>query len=151
MICRACTRVIFVDIALCLLLDETESTILQNFRDSTHDVAKPRPSPGTKDALQFLMTREITHMKAFPLALDSIGKKPFSIGHIPPTTKLVDQYSNDSTGVGEHGEHDARSPWNSGNGWEFVEAPAFGEVHGGNGSRAEGKMKNEHKTHFAGR
>src|SRR6267142_163904 len=37
MICRACTRVIFVDIALCLLLDKTESTILQNFCGSTHD------------------------------------------------------------------------------------------------------------------
>ena len=29
---------------------------------------------GTKDALQFLMTREITHMKAFALALESMGK-----------------------------------------------------------------------------
>jgi Mn-containing catalase len=31
---------------------------------------------GTKDALQFLMTREITHMKAFMLGLDSLGKAP---------------------------------------------------------------------------
>src|SRR4051812_11215627 len=29
---------------------------------------------GTKDALQFLMTREITHMKAFAAALESMGK-----------------------------------------------------------------------------
>ena len=29
---------------------------------------------GTKDALQFLMTREITHMRAFTLALESMGK-----------------------------------------------------------------------------
>ena len=29
---------------------------------------------GTKDALQFLMTREITHMKAFAAAFDSLGK-----------------------------------------------------------------------------
>ena len=35
---------------------------------------------GTKDALQFLMTREITHMRAFTLALESMGKPPFSIG-----------------------------------------------------------------------
>ena len=41
--------------------------------------------PGTKDALQFLMTREITHMKAFMLALESMGKDPLSIGQIPPT------------------------------------------------------------------
>lgn len=37
---------------------------------------------GTKDALQFLMTREITHMKAFSLALESLGKPALSIGRI---------------------------------------------------------------------
>ena len=41
--------------------------------------------PGTKDALQFLMTREITHMKAFTAAVESLGKDQFSIGKIPPT------------------------------------------------------------------
>src|ERR1700744_5583808 len=40
---------------------------------------------GTKDALQFLMTREIPHMKAFSAALESLGKDPFSIGKLPPT------------------------------------------------------------------
>jgi Mn-containing catalase len=34
---------------------------------------------GTKDALQFLMTRETTHMKAFAAALASMGKDPFTI------------------------------------------------------------------------
>jgi len=29
--------------------------------------------PGSKDGLQFLMTREITHMRAFTLALESMG------------------------------------------------------------------------------
>ena len=43
---------------------------------------------GTKDALQFLMTREITHMKAFMAALDSMGKPALSIGKIPPTKGL---------------------------------------------------------------
>ena len=33
---------------------------------------------GSKNALQFLMTREITHMKAFSAALESLGKDPFS-------------------------------------------------------------------------
>ncbi len=79
---------------------------------------------GTKDALQFLMTREITHMKAFMLGLDSLGKHPLSVGNIPPTPGLVDQYFNDSTGQGEMGE-DVRGPWNEGNGWQYVEAPAF--------------------------
>ena len=69
---------------------------------------------GTKDALQFLMTREITHMKAFTAALESLGKPRFSIGKIPPTPGLVDQFFNDSTGEGEDGEIDARGPWNRG-------------------------------------
>lgn len=84
--------------------------------------------PGTKDALQFLMTREITHMKAFTAALESLGKPRFQIGQIPPTPGLVDQFFNDSTGSGEHGEIDARGPWNQGDEWQFVEAPAFAEI-----------------------
>jgi Mn-containing catalase len=71
------------------------------------------------------MTREITHMKAFALALESMGKPAFSIGRIAPTPGLVDQFFNDSTGAGEHGEIDARGPWNEGNGWVFTESPAI--------------------------
>ena len=84
---------------------------------------------GTKDALQFLMTREITHMKAFTAALETMGKGRFQIGQIPPTPGLVDQFFNDSTGRGEDGEVDARGAWNEGDQWEFVEAPAFKEMH----------------------
>ena len=83
---------------------------------------------GTKDALQFLMTREITHMKAFTAALESLGKPFFSIGALPPTPQLVDQFFNDSTGRGQDGEIDARGPWNQGGTWEFVEAPAIEEL-----------------------
>lgn len=83
---------------------------------------------GTKDALQFLMTREITHMKAFSAALESMSKPPFSIGRIAPTPKLVDQYFNDSTGEGDQGEVDARGPWNEGGSWEYVDAPAFQDL-----------------------
>jgi Mn-containing catalase len=83
---------------------------------------------GTKDALQFLMTREITHMKAFTAALESMGKPRFMIGRIPPTPRLVDQFFNDSTGAGEDGEIDARGPWNEGGEWERVEAPAFQDM-----------------------
>jgi Mn-containing catalase len=80
---------------------------------------------GTKDALQFLMTREITHMKAFALALESMGKPAFSIGRIAPTPGLVDQFFNDSTGAGDHGEIDTRGPWNEGGDWVFTESPAI--------------------------
>ena len=82
---------------------------------------------GTKDALQFLMTREITHMKVFAAALESMGKPPFSIGLIAPTPKLVDQYFNNSTGEGDQGEVDSRGPWNEGKPWQYVAAPAFQE------------------------
>jgi Mn-containing catalase len=78
---------------------------------------------GTKDALQFLMTREITHMKAFMVALDSMGKDPLVIGKIPPSPDLVTKFFNDSTGEGDDGEIDARGPWNE-NDVEYVTAPA---------------------------
>jgi Mn-containing catalase len=84
--------------------------------------------PGTIQALQFLMTREITHMKAFTAALESLGKDRFSIGSIPPTPELVNQYFDDSTGVGDKGEPNARGPWNTGGDWEIVQAPAFQEL-----------------------
>ncbi|MCW2225739.1 Mn-containing catalase [Bradyrhizobium japonicum] len=80
---------------------------------------------GTKDALQFLMTREITHMKAFSRALESMNKPVFSIGRIAPTPRLVDQFFNDSTGSGDNGEIDTRGPWNEGEDWIFMEAPAL--------------------------
>lgn len=86
--------------------------------------------PGTKDALQFLMTREITHMRAFQLALESMGKPPLSVGRIAPTAGLVDQFFNDSTGEGDLGEVDTRGPWNEGEPWKFVEAPAFQDLRG---------------------
>jgi len=97
---------------------------------------------GTKDALQFLMTREITHMKAFTAALESLNKPRFSIGKIPPTPGLVDQFFNDSTGVGEDGEIDARGPWNQGDDWQFVDAPAFQELgsHGNGNGDADSRV-----------
>ena len=80
---------------------------------------------GSKDALQFLMTREITHMKAFARALESLSKPAFSIGRLAPTPGLVNQYFNDSTGSGDHGEIDTRGPWNEGEDWVFTESPAL--------------------------
>lgn len=99
---------------------------------------------GSIDALQFLMTREITHMKAFSLALESMGKPMFSIGRIPPSPDLVRQYFNDSTGTGDRGEPDARGPWNEGSDWELVEAPAFKEFKSAQeGSREPGETNGQ--------
>ena len=77
---------------------------------------------GSKDALQFLMTREITHMKAFTAALDSLGKDRFSIGKLPPTPGVVDEYYNDSTGEGEIGK-DGLGSWIEQNGLHVVDWP----------------------------
>ena len=74
------------------------------------------------------MTREITHMKAFTAALESMGKPRFSIGKIPPTPGLVDQFFNDSTGEGEDGEIDARGPWNQGDDLAIRRGAAFQDL-----------------------
>jgi Mn-containing catalase len=105
---------------------------------------------GTKDALQFLMTREITHMKAFTAALESMNKPRFMIGKIPPTPRLVDQFFNTSTGQGEDGELDARGPWNEGEELELVEAPAFQALSGGQPSAAAEGGVDDRTTSSAG-
>ena len=56
------------------------------------------------------MTREITHMKAFSAALESMKKPAFSIGKLAPTPGLVNQFFNDSNGTGDEGEIDTRGP-----------------------------------------
>lgn len=84
---------------------------------------------GSKQALQFLMTREITHMRAFTAALESMDKPAFSIGTVAPTPGLVDQYFNASTGKGQDGDTDYTGPWNQGNGLHLVNS----ELAGGEG------------------
>jgi Mn-containing catalase len=85
---------------------------------------------GTIDTLQFLMTREITHMKAFTAALESLEKPPFSIGRLAPTPVLVDEFLNDSTGEGDEGDKDMRGPWTNSYGLKMIDSPL---VDGGKG------------------
>ena len=75
------------------------------------------------------MTREITHMRAFTAALDSMEKPQFAVGIIQPTPGLVDQFFNGSTGESQYGETDFKGPWNSGNGLHTVQS----EIKGGKG------------------
>lgn len=82
---------------------------------------------GTKEALQFLMTREITHMRAFMQALDSLKKPALSIGLIPPSPGIVDQWYNDSTGTGDDGEIDVAATWNDNDEITVIESPALAE------------------------
>jgi Mn-containing catalase len=98
--------------------------------------------PGTIDTLQFLMTREITHMKAFQAALDSLEKSPFAVGLLQPTPGIVDEYFNGSTGDGSEGDTDMRGPWTSSFGLHPVES----EMMGGEGLSVEdinGKIDGE--------
>ena len=109
--------------------------------------------PGTIDALQFLMTREITHMKAFSAALESLEKPPFSIGRLAGTPKLVNEYFNASTGQGDEGDSDMQGPWLHAFGLHPVESPmnggkglSNGAVDGIAGYEARGKQDDAPKA-----
>jgi Mn-containing catalase len=99
--------------------------------------------PGTIDTLQFLMTREITHMKAFSAALESMEKNPFSIGMLKPTPGIVDEYFNGSTGTGDEGDTDMRGPWTSANGLHLVEAKMDAPGGGLSVQNIDGKIDGE--------
>jgi Mn-containing catalase len=57
-------------------------------------------------------------------------KPRFSTGKIAPSTDLLERYFNDSTGEGDMGEIDTTGPWNQGDAWQMVDAPAFQELRG---------------------
>ncbi len=82
--------------------------------------------PGTVDALQFLMTREVTHLKAFSAALESLEKSPFSIGRLAVSPGIVDEYFNGSTGDGDEGDTDMHGPWQSSFGLHPIESQMNG-------------------------
>lgn len=82
--------------------------------------------PGIKDALGFLMTREIAHQKSFEKALHSIQPN-FPQGKLPGNPEFTNKYFNLS------GEQNVRGPWNQGDEWEYVESPEPA-VDGGDGS-----------------
>ncbi|SAK56473.1 catalase [Caballeronia temeraria] len=82
--------------------------------------------PGIKDALGFLMTREIAHQKSFEKALHSIQPN-FPQGKLPGNPEFTNVYFNMSKG------DDARGPWNEGGDWEFVADPQPA-VDGGDGT-----------------
>ena len=67
--------------------------------------------PGVKDALGFLMTREIAHQKSFEKALYAITPN-FPPGKLPGKPEFTSVYFNMSKG------DDVEGPWNSGPAWE---------------------------------
>ncbi len=54
------------------------------------------PDPGTKDALMFLMTREVAHQKMFESALAAIEEN-FPSSNVPPNEKFTHMYFDEST------------------------------------------------------
>lgn len=91
--------------------------------------------PGVKDALGFLMTREIAHQKSFEKALYSIEDN-FPPGKLPGIEKYASTYVNASTGEG-----DMEGPWNSGDEWERIDDVAGAiPVDGGDGLASVQKL-----------
>jgi Mn-containing catalase len=73
--------------------------------------------PGIKEALGFLMTREIAHQKSFEKALYSIEDN-FPAGRLPGMEEYASLYVNTSQGEG-----DMDGPWNSGPMWDRDDGP----------------------------
>lgn len=92
--------------------------------------------PGVKDALGFLMTREIAHQLSFEKALHAIQPN-FPQGKLPGMPEFTNVYFNMS-----QGPESMRGPWNQGEDWEYVEAPGPA-VDGGDGSASVQLSANE--------
>lgn len=82
--------------------------------------------PGVKDALGFLMTREVAHQISFEKALYSI-RNNFPPGKLPPVEQYANVYYNMSQG------DDVRGSWNSDKNFTFVADPTPA-VDGGDGT-----------------
>lgn len=96
--------------------------------------------PGVKEALGFLMTREIAHQKSFEKALYSIHSN-FPPGKLPGKAEFADSYYNMS-----HGTGDSRGPWNQGDQWSFVsDYNSLVAVGGGDGT-ASVELSEEENT-----
>lgn len=101
--------------------------------------------PGIKDALGFLMTREIAHQLSFEKALHSIQPN-FPQGKLPGMPEFARTYFSMSNGT-----PNVRGPWNSDDEFVYVENP-HPAVDGGDGSasvvlgEADEKVLNMLKT-----
>ncbi|HEY8578595.1 MAG TPA: manganese catalase family protein [Beijerinckiaceae bacterium] len=95
--------------------------------------------PGVKDALTFLMTREVAHQKSFEKALYAMEPN-FPPGKLPGRPEFADKYYKMS-----QGPHEAKGSWNAGEQWERVEdRDQQAAVDGGDGE-ASVKLKADEK------
>ncbi|MEL4013407.1 manganese catalase family protein [Dryocola clanedunensis] len=95
---------------------------------------------GVKDALGFLMTREVAHQISFEKALYAISNN-FPPGKLPPIEKYSTVYYNMSEG------NDVRGSWNSDDNFTYVAQPAPA-VDGGDGT-ASVKLPAAQKVNLA--
>lgn len=85
--------------------------------------------PGVKEALTFLMTREVSHLNSFEKALYSITPN-FPPGKKPPMPEFADAYFNLSQGDGDmHGSWNSEANFRRVDDWHEMSA-----VDGGGGS-----------------
>jgi Mn-containing catalase len=97
--------------------------------------------PGVKDALGFLMTREIAHQKSFEKALYAIEPN-FPPGKLPGMPAFTNKYYNMS-----QGDSDAKGPWNTGEKWEAIsERDEQSAVDGGDGTARAELSKSDEQT-----
>ena len=90
--------------------------------------------PGVKEALGFLMTREVAHQKSFEKALYSIEPN-FPPGKLAGDPQYADVYFNMSQGPGEE-----RGPWNQGGKWQYISDPRQQMAVDGGTGEAEVKL-----------
>jgi len=96
---------------------------------------------GVKEALGFLMTREVAHQKSFEKALYAIEPN-FPPGKLPGLPEFTDKYYDMSQGDGG----DMSGPWNSGREWKVVkDRSRQAAVDGGDGSASVKLGKKEEK------
>lgn len=97
--------------------------------------------PGIKDALTFLMTREVAHQKSFEKALYAIEPN-FPPGKLPADPEFADKYYNMSQGNG-----DVEGAWNTGEQWERIDDRQLQvAVDGGDGDATVGLTNAEKKN-----
>jgi Mn-containing catalase len=98
------------------------------------------PDPGVRDALGFLMTREVAHQKSFEKALYAIEPN-FPAGKLPGMPEYTDKYYDLSQGEGN-----TLGPWNDGPQWERIEKREQQvAVDGGDGGATVGLTAKEKK------
>ena len=100
--------------------------------------------PGVKEALGFLMTREIAHQKSFEKALYAISPN-FPPGKLPGKPEFASVYFNMSQGEG-----DLRGPWNDEKQFAYVsDREQQAAVDGGDGQATMALSPDEERDYEA--